>query len=80
MKLNKAVSNRIIQLLNERDWSAYRLSAESGVPLSTISNILLGKCHSCNLSTILNICRGFGITFSELFDTELFAPENLDDD
>ena len=44
MNTIQAVSARVIQLMNKRDWSAYRLAFESGVPTSTVSNIILGKC------------------------------------
>ncbi len=79
MNLNAAVSTRIIQLLNERDWTSYRLAIESGIPTSTVSNIILGKCRSCNLSTVLNICRGFRIEPQEFILTPLFLLKNLDD-
>ncbi len=75
-----ALSARIVQLLNERDWSFYRLAFESGVPTSTLSNLVLGKCKSCNFSTLLNLCRGFRVDLSEFFASPLFSFDNLDDD
>ena len=74
-----AISFRVIQLLNERDWSAYKLALECGLPHSTLSNIILGKCKSCNFDTILNICRGFRIQPVEFMSSEMFFLENLDD-
>ena len=41
MNASEAISARVIQLLNERDWSAYKLAFESGIPASTVSNIIL---------------------------------------
>ncbi len=79
MQLSEAYSMRIIELMNERDWSGYKLSGKSAVPNSTVSNILLGKCKSCNLTTALNICRGFNITLENFFASNLFSFENLDD-
>lgn len=67
-----AISARVIQLLNERNWSAYILAFERGLPNSTVSNILL--CKSCNFDTILNFCRCFRILLEELCHFE-----NLDD-
>ena len=80
MQLSEAFSKRIIELMNERNWSDYRLSMESAVPTSTVSNIVLSKCKSCNLTTVLNFCRGFGITFENFFASKLFKLENLNDD
>ena len=74
-----AVSARVIQLLNKRNWSAYRLAFESGLPNSTVSNVILCKCKSCNFDTILNFCRGFRILPEEFLHSELFHFENLDD-
>lgn len=79
MELSKAISYRISQLLAEKDWSSYKLSGKCAVPTSTISNILLRNGKSCTLSTLNNLCRGFGIKLVTLFDSELFDPENLDD-
>ena len=52
-----AISARVIQLFNIRNWTAYILAFERGLPNSTVSNILL--CKSCNFDTILNFCRRF---------------------
>ena len=80
MAFISAIAVRITELVNLRDWSFYHLACESAVPTSTISNLVLGKCKSCNAFTLLNICRGFRIELSEFFASPLFAPENLDDD
>ena len=80
MQLSDAISARINELLEERAWTNYKLSGQSAVPNSTVANLLLCKCKGCNVCTLLNIARGFGITLQELFASDLFAPENLDDD
>lgn len=80
MQLSEAVSLRTIELMNERNWTNYKLSTESAVPTSTVSNVVLSKCKSCNLTTALNFCRGFGISLKHFFDSELFELEILDDD
>ena len=67
MLLSHALTARINNLLKERRWTVYKLSLKSGVAPSTLSNILLGKCRACNLNTLLNICRGFQITLSQMF-------------
>lgn len=80
MKLADAFADRLVQLLNERNWSAYKLSCLTGVPNSTISNLILGKSKSCTLTTTLNLCRGFRITLEQFFSSPIFDLCNLDDD
>ena len=79
MKLSKAISYRITQLLSDKKLSPYRLSTRSAVPTSTVSNIILCHSKSCTLETLNNICRGFGISLEKFFASPLFSPENLDD-
>lgn len=79
MNLNKAISARIIQLINERNWTAFRLAYESGLANSTVSNVILGKCKSCNLDTVINLCRGLRIEITEFVNSDMFLLKNLSD-
>lgn len=59
-------TERIKYLLEQRGWSAYRLSKNSGLSENTIATIL--KRNSLpSVSTLEAICKGFGITMSEFF-------------
>ncbi len=78
-ELSQAVIARIEELLKTNNWSSYKLAMQGAIAPSTLSNIILGKCKSCNLTTILNICRGFNIELSEFFSSELLLLENLSD-
>ena len=40
MQLNEAVSRRLLELLRERDMTQYQLNMKSGVPKSSISNVI----------------------------------------
>ena len=40
MKLNEAVSKRLLELLDERKMTQYQLYMKSGVPKSTIGNVI----------------------------------------
>ncbi len=57
---------RIDELIEERGWSDYKLSMESGLSISTIANI-----HRRNtvpsIPTLAAICNAFGITLSQFF-------------
>lgn len=67
-----AVKNRILQLLEEKNMSIYKLAMESAVPQSSIKNILYGKSVNPGIVTIKMLCDGFGINLIEFFDTEEF--------
>ena len=67
-----AVKNRILTLCGQRDISINRLSSLSGLPPSSIKNILYGKSRNPQLLTIKMICDGLGITLGEFFSTEEF--------
>ena len=66
------VKNRILQLLEERKMSIYKLAMESAVPPSSIKNILYGKSQNPGIVTLKMLCDGFGITLVEFFDTDAF--------
>ena len=57
-----AVRDRILQLCEQRNISINRLAALSGLPPSSIKNILYGKSQNPKLLTIKLICDGLGIT------------------
>lgn len=60
------VIKRISELTEERGWSTYKLSQQSGLSSSTIANIY--RRHTIpSLSTLETICDAFGITLSQFF-------------
>lgn len=69
---------RIDELMEERGWSDYRLSAESGLSSSTIANI-----HRRNtvpsIPTLEAICKAFGITLAQFFHEEANFVELTDE-
>lgn len=60
---------RIRQLLDERNWSLYKLSKESGVPQSTLSNLFSRNNHP-SINTLEVICKGFGISLAQFFSVD----------
>ena len=78
LKLNQAISMRIQQLLSEHDMTQYQLFVKSGVPKSTLSNIMSCCYDSVKLRIIHEICQGFGISISEFFASPLFDEVNLE--
>jgi len=80
MHPRNAIAERTTELLKSLSWSVYTLSQNSGLPTSTLFNVLHGSCKSCNFDTLLNICRAFKIELTEFFKGELFMLKNLLDD
>ena len=78
MKLNEAVSERLQQLLAERGMTQYQLYMKSGVPKSTIGNIVNCQYDSMKLRILHELCQGLQINLSEFFDSSLFEEENLE--
>ncbi len=67
-----AVKNRIVQLCAERNISINKLAAISGLPPSSVKNILYGKSRNPKLLTIKIICDGLNLTLGEFFSTPEF--------
>lgn len=57
---------RIRELMQERNWTEYRLAIASGLSQSTISNIF-SRNTVPSISTLESICKGFGITLAQFF-------------
>lgn len=78
MQLNQAVSMRLAELLRERNMTQYQLFSKSGVPKSTIHNIMQCTFDSVKLRIIHEICQGLEISLEEFFHSPLFDETNLD--
>lgn len=57
---------RIRALMEERNWSEYRLAKVSGLTQSTIANIF-HRDSVPSISTLEAICRALGITLAQFF-------------
>ncbi len=69
---------RITQLLAEREMTQYQLFTKSGVPKSTISNLINCSYDSVKLRILHEICQGFQISIFGFFYSPLFDEMNLD--
>ena len=78
MKLNEAISMRLNELLNERGMTQYQLFMKSGVPKSTIGNVINCSYDSVKLRIIHEMCQGLGISIIEFFQSPLFDESNLE--
>lgn len=78
MKLNEAVSRRLRELMRERGMTQYSLSMRSGLPKSTVGNLVNCQYDSVKLRVIHEACQGLGVSIREFFDSGLFDEENLE--
>ena len=78
MKLNQAISERLSELLKEKQMTQYQLFMKGGVPKSTIGNVINCSYDSVKLRIIHEMCQGLGIDIPRFFDSPLFSECNLD--
>ena len=77
MKLMEAISLRLIELLEERNISSYRLSLLSGVSEATISDIRLMKNKTVAINVIYELVDGLEMDLPAFFNSPLFQRENI---
>lgn len=78
MTMGEAVAKRIDELLIEKEWSLYRLSKESCLPLSTLKNLYCNHTKSPTLTVIFRIAETFGITPIEFLNSPIFTSTNIE--
>lgn len=60
------VIQHITDLCIERGWTYYKLAKESGIPYSTINN-MIHRTNIPSIPTLQKICNGFGISLADFF-------------
>ena len=60
------VLKKINRMRLERNWSVYRLSIESNIPQSTLTN-MFNRETLPSITSLECICNAFGISMSEFF-------------
>ncbi len=78
MQLNQAVSARLQELLQQHGMTQYQLYMKSGVPKSTIGNIINCSYASVKLRIIHELCQGLEISITDFFASPLFEENNLE--
>ena len=69
---------RLEELLKERGMTQYQLYIKSGVPKSTIGNVINCSYDSVKLRIIHELCQGLDIDISEFFCSPLFVEDSLE--
>ena len=57
---------RIRELMEERNWTDYRLAKEANLYHSTVTN-MFNRNNAPTLPTLEAVCRAFGITLTQFF-------------
>lgn len=78
MKLNKAFSLRVREILKMKKMTQYKLAQETGLYHSTMTDILNCKYKTPNFANIVLIIKALDMSMAEFFDCELFDFENLE--
>lgn len=78
LSLNQAVSRRLVELLEARNMTQYQLALKTGLPRSTIANVVNCMYPSTKLYIIHELCQGMGIDLCEFFASPLFEEKNLE--
>lgn len=78
MKISEAIALRIRELLKQRNMTLYKLEKESGVLHGTMSNIMYGRNKGVTLTVIIQISKGFGISYQEFLNSPYLEEINLD--
>ena len=60
------INKKIMALCNERGWSVYELSLQSGITQSSI-NSMLQRGTPPKFENLQHICEAFGITLAQFF-------------
>lgn len=72
MKLAEALSLRIVLLCFEKDLTLYGLAKNSGIPRTTLKNIVSGRSKNTGIKNVEKIAGGFEMNIRDFFDTDLF--------
>ena len=72
MKIYQAVKERILLLCEQKNLTINKLATISGIPCSSLKNILYGKSKNPGIVTLKTLCDGLDISITDFFDTEVF--------
>ena len=78
MKLNKAFSLRVREILKEKKMTQYKLAQETGIYHSTMTDILNCKYQTPNFKNMAIIIKALDMSMAKFFDSELFNFEKLE--
>ncbi len=78
MRLEEAITQRILNLCNERDITPNKLASLAGMPSGSLKSIFYGKSKNPGTRTLLDICQALNITLFDFFNDDLFKSFELE--
>lgn len=78
MTTQRAVAQRLSNLLVKNNLTQYALCQRIAMPEETLRSIINERYKTVKLDTIILICDGFNMTIQDFFNDEIFKRENLD--
>ncbi len=79
MKLNEAISLRVVELCKQNGLKPYGFSIKTGVASSTIDDLIKCKNDTMKIRIIYEIVSGLDMEIKDFFNSPYFSKENLID-
>lgn len=73
MDIQNAIIERINGAIRKKNITVNEAAIRSGVPPSTLKNILYGKSKNVGIITIKLLCDGLELTIQEFFEDSIFS-------
>lgn len=77
MSFTQAIINRILELCEKNHITPNKLSELSTLSVATLFALLNDKVENPSSKNIYKICKVFGITVAEFYDTDIFNQMNF---
>ena len=71
------ILRKINKMRLDRNWSIYRLSVESDIPQSTLTN-MFNRETLPSITTLAAICKAFNVSLSDFFTEKTESEEYTD--
>ena len=78
MKLEEAITKRILALCDQKGITPNKLATLAGLPSSTIRCIFYGRSKNIGTRTLLDVCQALDITLFDFFNDELFKNKEIE--
>lgn len=79
MLFKEAISQRILELCDEYDYTPNKLAELSAIPPTTLRSLLATNVNNPSSYIIYKICKTLKITLKDFYDSKLFDFERLED-
>lgn len=73
VNMKTAVIYRLEELIRQKGITVNEAAIRSGVPPSTLKNILYGQSQNVGVVTIKKLCDGLDVTIQDFFGDSIFA-------